>query len=74
MTFEQNANEIMLLVKDNGHGFQQQKKGFGSGLNGIYERVEFINGTLDIQHDEGTELIIHIPVAITHQAGGEKID
>lgn len=74
VTFEQNSNEIMLSVKDNGYGIQEQKRGFGSGLNGIYERVEFINGMLDIQHDKGTELTIHIPVAIMHQAGGEKID
>lgn len=74
VTFEQNLNELTLSVKDNGRGFSKQMKVNGSGLNGIYERVEFINGTLEIKHEEGTELIIHIPIAITHQAGGEEID
>lgn len=70
--FEQNVNEIKLTIQDNGQGFTKQKNGFGSGLNGIYERVDFINGSLEMNGDDGMELIIHIPVAITHQAGGEK--
>ena len=74
VTFKQDSNEILLAVKDNGIGFSLQKAIFGSGLNGIYERVEFINGTLDIANNGGTELAIHIPVAITHQQEGKKDD
>lgn len=74
VTFEQNLNELTLSIKDNGKGFTKQKVVSGNGLNGIYERVEFINGTLEIKQQNGTELIIHIPITITHQAGGDKID
>lgn len=67
VTFGQNSNEILLSVKDNGAGFDEHKFTSGSGLRGMYERVEFINGTLDIHNNNGTELTIHIPVAIMHQ-------
>jgi two-component system, NarL family, sensor histidine kinase DesK len=67
VTFKQNSNELLLSVKDNGVGFDTGKFSNGSGLYGMHERVEFINGTLEIHNNEGTELTIHIPVAITHQ-------
>ena len=72
ISFLQDANKIILSVKDNGIGYDTEKFTSGSGLHGIRERVEFINGTLEIVNDSGTELTISIPVAITHQQEERK--
>lgn len=59
-------NKINLVVKDNGVGFKNRnvngRRGFG--LLGISERVADIQGRLDVhsQPDEGTELVVIIPV------------
>ena len=72
VSFNQNEDEFMLTVRDNGVGFpDKQQFAGGSGLKGMRERIEFINGTVDIQSKQGTTLIMHVPVAITHQKGSE---
>ena len=60
-------------VKDNGEGFQSIATGpSGNGLRGMQERLEFINGSLDINNADGTELVVHVPATITHQKGRVK--
>ena len=73
VTLEQNENELMLSVKDNGVGFEETVSLVGSGLKGMQERVEFLNGTVEVKSEHGTEIIIHVPVAITHQKGSEEV-
>ena len=73
VTLEQNENELMLSVKDNGIGFEETVSLVGSGLKGMQERVEFLNGTVEVKSKHGTEIIIHVPVAITHQKGSEEV-
>ena len=73
VTIEQNENELMLSVKDNGIGFEETVSLVGSGLKGMQERVEFLNGTVEVKSEQGTEVIIHVPVAITHQKGSEEV-
>ena len=73
VTLEQNENELMLSVKDNGIGFEETVSLVGSGLKGMRERVEFLNGTVEVKSEQGTEVIIHVPVAITHQKGSEEV-
>ena len=73
VTLEQNENELMLSVKDNGIGFEETVSLVGSGLKGMQERVEFLNGTVEVKSEHGTEIIIHVPVAITHQKGSEEV-
>lgn len=73
VTIEQNENELMLSVKDNGIGFEETVSLVGSGLKGMQERVEFLNGTVEIKSEQGTEVIIRVPVAITHQKGSEEV-
>ena len=70
---EQNENELMLSVKDNGVGFEETVSLVGSGLKGMQERVEFLNGMVEVKSKQGTEIIIHVPVAITHQKGSEEV-
>lgn len=67
VTLLQNENELTLSVKDDGIGIKKKFSPTGSGLKGMQERIEFINGTLELKQGNGTELVMHIPVAITHQ-------
>ncbi|THE10247.1 sensor histidine kinase [Bacillus timonensis] len=54
--------EIRLVIKDNGIGFIPDKDvSDGHGLKGMRERLEFVNGSLEIRTNDGTILIIHIP-------------
>jgi two-component system, NarL family, sensor histidine kinase DesK len=72
VTISQNENELSLSIKDNGIGMERKFSPTGSGLKGMQERIEFINGTVELKKGQGTELIVHIPVAITHQKGSEE--
>ncbi len=73
ISITQTDNEVQLVVYDDGVGFNKELKHAGNGLKGMQERLEFINGTLEInQKNTGTELIVHVPVAITHQKRSGK--
>ena len=73
ISITQSNNEVQLIVYDDGVGFNAQIHHDGNGLIGMRERLEFINGTLEINQKKiGTELIVHVPVAITHQKRSGK--
>jgi two-component system, NarL family, sensor histidine kinase DesK len=58
-------NELAIKVKDNGIGMQKdQDLSKGSGLRGMEERLDFVNGTLEIISDHGTSLIMRVPKVI----------
>lgn len=58
----QNSSEVRLIVKDNGKTAISDKDiQKGNGLIGMKERLEFINGYLDISYDKGTVLTIIVP-------------
>jgi signal transduction histidine kinase len=54
---------LNLLIEDNGKGIEISKKNKGIGLRNIKQRVESLNGTLDIDSEQGmgTTLNILIP-------------
>lgn len=57
-------NNITLLIKDNGKGFDTtQKKDKSFGLIGMRERVEMLDGKLEIKSSigKGTSIIIQVP-------------
>jgi two-component system, NarL family, sensor histidine kinase DesK len=55
-------DEITVMIKDNGIGTIPNKDVVGGhGLQGMRERLEFVNGSLEIQSNDGTTLIIKIP-------------
>src|SRR5699024_6363395 len=61
---EINSTMLVMVVKDNGKGFdpeQKQEKSFG--LIGMRERVEMLDGTLSINSTigEGTTIVIKVP-------------
>lgn len=59
---EQSEKDISIIVKDNGKGFLTDTAfERGNGLLGMKERLEFVNGYLDIYSGEGTTLIITVP-------------
>ncbi|MFK2826766.1 sensor histidine kinase [Bacillus sp. B190/17] len=60
---EQSAKDIRITVRDNGSGITMVEGVFGrgNGLLGMKERLEFVNGCLDVRSDEGTTLIMTVP-------------
>lgn len=68
---EQNHNEVLLTIYDNGKGFNEKLNLAGNGLKGMQERLEFINGTVTFESREGTKVLISVPLTITHQKGSE---
>lgn len=64
------GNELKIVIKDNGRGFNYQEytddsnNATGQGLKNIIRRVNFMNARIEIvsSSSSGTELIIHKPV------------
>lgn len=65
IAIEQTPTELVVRVMDNGAGFDlRTAHSRGSGLKGMKERLEFINGTLDIRTGNdgtGTAVTIRVP-------------
>ncbi|MGM7722707.1 sensor histidine kinase [uncultured Metabacillus sp.] len=73
ISVKQTANEIEITVKDDGIGFiANDKFTKGNGLAGMKERLEFVNGSLNIISQEGTALLIKVP-NVVKQAEEELI-
>ncbi|MEC1180169.1 sensor histidine kinase [Metasolibacillus meyeri] len=72
ITIAQTGNEVVVVVKDNGIGIPNRVTDGGSGLKGMQERLEFINGTAELTNDNGALLTIRVPLTITHQKGSES--
>lgn len=60
ITIHQETNEISVTVSDNGIGIPKDR-GNGSGLLGIEERLEFVNGSLTIRNDNGATIMMKVP-------------
>jgi len=61
ISMEQTDTELVVRVKDNGTGIMGHAVHPGNGLRGMRERLEFVNGSLEIASGEGTTLIIRVP-------------
>lgn len=62
ISIEQSWKEMVMTIHDNGvFKSEGDKELKGSGLLGMTERLEFINGSLELQTREGTTLIIRVP-------------
>ncbi|TVY01930.1 sensor histidine kinase [Cohnella terricola] len=62
LTIKQTETEVIMEVQDNGTSRPEQLNfRQGHGLQGMKERLEFVNGTLEISLREGTKLIARIP-------------
>lgn len=62
LSIEQSWKEIVMIIRDNGV-FNGSKETVteGHGLIGMKERLEFINGSLELTTNEGTTLTIRVP-------------
>lgn len=70
-TFEQLSDEFTICIQDDGIGIPANGRNLpGNGLKGMRERLEFVNGYLDIKGGKGTELIIRVPVILKQSTGG----
>lgn len=74
ITIGQTENEISISVHDNGIGLNEDVDiGKGSGLLGIMERLEFVNGNLEIDSKDGTRIVMKVP-NVASRMEGMKID
>lgn len=65
--FKQTKNEYCIVIQDNGVGMNIATDGLkGNGLRGMKERLEFVNGSLQILNENGTTLTIKVPAILTH--------
>ena len=72
IVFEQLPDEFVIKIEDNGIGITRGgETSPGNGLNGMRERLEFINGSLRIEGGEGTKLSIRVPVIIKNFVKGD---
>ena len=62
--FSSNAEELTVLIEDDGVGFNMKKSRKGIGLKNMKSRVEKLNGTLEIisAMNKGTQIHIKIPI------------
>jgi two-component system sensor histidine kinase DesK len=67
IAFEQLPNEFVINIVDDGIGITRGGESSpGSGLKGMRERLEFINGSLRVEGGKGTKLSIRVPAVLTH--------
>ncbi len=70
ISIEETSEELCILICDNGTGFQFDKETKGNGLRGIEERLDFLNGSLQVSNNKGTILTIRVPKIIKQEMGG----
>ncbi|MCF6138015.1 sensor histidine kinase [Pseudalkalibacillus berkeleyi] len=59
---KQSPHEVLLSVQDNGIGISDKVSTLsGHGLQGMRERLEFVNGSLEINSSNGTTLTTRVP-------------
>ncbi|RID82716.1 sensor histidine kinase [Peribacillus asahii] len=74
LVIKQLPTEWYIEIEDNGVGFQHKGDFFkGHGLQGMKERLEFVNGSLDIPASNGTKLVIRVPNVIKQAERGKSI-
>ncbi len=62
ITIEPTTTELVVKVKDDGIGIATDTLFTrGNGIRGMRERLEFVNGSMDIVSDKGLILIIKVP-------------
>jgi signal transduction histidine kinase len=62
------AGKLRLRVRDNGVGFDPERRGAGFGLISMKERLRILNGKLKVLSRPmgGTEIMAEVPLAVIH--------
>jgi len=70
-------DEVHLIVRDSGRGFDVEavKQGKGLGLTSMRERVRLVNGTISIESKPmgGTTIHVRVPLGSEHTAKQEAV-
>lgn len=69
---EETAHQISLQISDDGIGMPEKINLRGNGLNGMRERLDFVNGDLEIKSEAGTHLTLTVPIAQKNVMRGEE--
>ncbi|MBS4194245.1 sensor histidine kinase [Lederbergia citri] len=64
ISIDQTNNDICIKIEDNGVGIEDRDYAKGNGLLGMRERLEFVNGNLEINSNNGTLLAMTVPSVI----------
>jgi len=60
---EPSSTELVIKVQDNGVGIPDGAACFkGNGLRGIKERLEFVNGVMEMVCEAGTMIVFRVPI------------
>ncbi|SET53562.1 two-component system, NarL family, sensor histidine kinase DesK [Oceanobacillus limi] len=71
VSFENREGELLIHVEDDGIGIDKDKENKGHGIEGMQERLEFVNGNLDYSSNlKGTRLTIQVPTIIQESKEG----
>ncbi|MDN7229049.1 sensor histidine kinase [Planococcus liqunii] len=70
---KQKPEEVLVQVQDDGIGVEGNIQQRGNGLAGMRERLEFVNGSVDIQTMDGTTLNIRVPNVILYKEKEEEL-
>ncbi len=71
---EQLGDEIRVTIQDDGIGMMEEKDMVkGSGLLGMKERLEFVNGFMDLQGNNGTTIVIKVPKMVNQREQEEQV-
>jgi two-component system sensor histidine kinase DesK len=63
IAIELSPTEFVIKVKDNGIGIEEESAYFkGNGLRGMKERLEFVNGIMEIESGAGTMIVFRVPI------------
>lgn len=64
VSIKMSSEQLNLIIKDDGIGFDQKNKTSGFGIDGMRQRVSALNGTFQIDTRSGTQISITIPLSI----------
>jgi signal transduction histidine kinase len=64
ITLTRHDDEVILLISDNGKGYDTTKTRKGVGIRNIMSRAEFFHGRIEIKSNtgEGYELRVELPL------------
>lgn len=64
VSLETSDDQLIIMVEDDGYGFDQENQSPGMGLKNIKNRVDYLKGTLQIDSKPtGTSILILIPLS-----------